>query len=99
MIRALLYLLAAGAIWLTEGFLFSHYLGFRVWQTVLMVMVYVGLFSVALRLLLAAAPDRSSRDSIAAWRQIAVAPMLAVIVGSFLSMPILLLIAALGKVV
>lgn len=96
MVRAVLYLLASGAIWLAEGFLFSRFLGFSAWQTVLMTLVYLALFSAAATWLLRLyATD--SMDELPVWRHLSLAPMLVVILGSFASLPIVLLILAAGK--
>lgn len=93
------YLAAAGLVWLAEGFLFSRFLGFLPWQVGVMVVLYLALFGYAVRLLghglrTATAEETNSP----AWRLVSLAPMLAVIVGSFASLPILLLIAVLGRV-
>ena len=42
---------------------------------------------------------RTAEEGVALWRLLSLAPMLVVIVGSFASLPILLLIVALGKVI
>ena len=99
MIRALIYLTAGAAIWLAEGFLFSYFLQFHPWQVVLMAAVYLGLLVVAVRLLRRQMTTRQDAGSMAVWRYLSLAPMLVVIVGSFASLPILILIAALGKLV
>jgi high-affinity Fe2+/Pb2+ permease len=98
MIRASLYLIAAGAVWLTEGFVFSRFLRFSGWQTALMALVYVGLFLIAAWYLARFARRyRDPVDGLAVWRLISLAPMIALLVGSFASLPILLLVAALGR--
>src|SRR5438067_42446 len=96
--RAGLYLAAAGVVWCAEGFLFSRYLEFAPWQTALMALIYLGLFAVAcaltIRSLRGLGDDESS---VATWRVVSLAPMLAAVVGSFASLPLLLLITILGK--
>lgn len=97
MIRAALYLAAAGLVWLVEGFLFSYFLRFALWQTALMAIVYAGLFLIATRYLIAfAARQHSPEAQVAYWRYLSLAPMLTVVVGSFASLPLLLGILALG---
>ena len=98
MIRAYFYLGASGVIWMIEGFLFSYYLGFHPWQVAVMAAIYVGLFVIAVRVLLKSlqSPDDVAPGT-AAWRAVAVAPMLTVIIGSFASLPLILAVAALGK--
>lgn len=98
MIRGVLYLLAAAAIWLGEGYVFSRFLNFAWWQTALMAILYAGLFVVAaLHLARLSRRFRSAQDGMAAWRLISLAPMFVLVVGSFMSLPVLLLVAALGK--
>lgn len=98
MIRAILYLLAAGAVWLAEGFLFSYFLRFHLWQTALMAALYAVLFLLAVRLLLdqVRSYERAGTE-LDVWRYLSLAPILTVVVGSFASLPVLLLIAAVGK--
>ena len=100
MIRAALYLIAAGIVWMVEGFIFARLLGFTWWQTALMAAVYVGLWAVAAsRLLGLSRSERSTGQPLPEWRYLSLAPMLAVVLGCFASLPSLLLILALGKVV
>jgi hypothetical protein len=100
MVRAALYLVAAGIVWVVEGFIFARMLDFAPWQTVLMAVVYIGLWAVAAgRLLGLRGESRPAGQPLPEWRYLSLAPMLAVIVGSFVSLPILLLILALGKAV
>lgn len=97
MIRATLYLVAAGIVWLVEGSLFSYFLRFALWQTVLMAMIYLALFLIAVRYLITLArQNRDSEAQVAYWRYLSLAPMLMVVVGSFASLPLLLAILALG---
>lgn len=97
MIRATVYLAAAGIVWLVEGFLFSYFLRFALWQTVLMAALYGGLFLLAVRSLLVQMqrqPD--SESTLAYWRYLSLAPMVVAVIGSFASLPLLLIILALG---
>jgi hypothetical protein len=98
MIRAYLYLGFAGVVWLIEGFLFSHYLQFEPWQVVLTGLIYVALYGIVVinfsRSLRAHQGDRES----SAWRAVSLVPMLVVVVGSFASLPLIVAVAALGKV-
>jgi hypothetical protein len=98
MIRATAYLLVAGAIWFVEGFLFSRFLDFSTPQVVGMAIGYAALYACALWALLhSAGPPGSDRD-VAQWRYVSLAPMLTVVLGSFASLPIMIVIALLGKV-
>jgi hypothetical protein len=97
--RAVAYLIASGIIWLAEGFLFSRYLSYSPWQTILMAAIYAGLFLVAARLLLQLWRSSSDADrGLTQWRTLSLAPMITLVLGSFISLPLLLLIAALGKI-
>ncbi len=99
MIRAYLYLLVAGIIWMVEGFLFSYYLGFAVWQTVLIGLLYLSLFGLVVRYLFRSLDTRPGNgDEMSTWRLVSLAPMLVVIVGSFASLPLVIAVAALGKI-
>jgi magnesium-transporting ATPase (P-type) len=100
MIRAIFYVTASAAVWLAEGFLFSYFLHFRPWQTVLMAIVYSGLLGMAIALLRRQVSSYRSEDTqLAVWRHLSLAPMVVAIVGSFASLPLLLIIAGLGKLV
>jgi flagellar biosynthesis protein FliP len=100
MIRAVFYLAASALIWLAEGFLFSYFLQFQAWQVVLMAIVYSCLVAIAVQLLRRqAATYVTESDRIAVWRYLSLAPMIVLVVGSFASLPILLVIAGLGKLV
>ncbi|GAC1444791.1 MAG: hypothetical protein NVSMB52_04450 [Chloroflexota bacterium] len=98
MIRAYIYLCVAGIIWMVEGFLFSHFLHFKWWQVILLALVYLGLYGLAVTTFLRSldSPNDMVPGS-TAWRAVSVAPMFVVIVGSFASLPIILLVAAAGK--
>ena len=99
MARAILYVGASALIWLAEGFLFSRFLDFSPWQTVLLGVVYLVLMGVALRALQRTWRQRSELSGeLAAWRILSLAPMVTVIVGSFISLPIVLAVLALGKI-
>ena len=80
--------------------MFSWFLHFRAWQVALAAILYLGLF-VAATLMLMRFSQRyqEAEGGLAAWRLISLAPMVVAIVGSFASLPILLLIVALGKVI
>jgi len=100
MLRAYLYLAAAGVMWLGEAFLFAYYLGMAPWQTALLGCMYASLFAIATHFLLRSMREHDSGQSdLAAWRAVSLAPMLVVIVGSFASLPLILLVLALGKLV
>jgi hypothetical protein len=97
-IRAGIYVLAAGVIWLAEGFLFSRLLGFSHVQVAAVALMYSALFGVAvLQLLRSARRYSSGASQLSPWRYISLAPMLVIVLGSFVSLPILLLIALIGK--
>ncbi len=98
MFRAYLYLLVSAFIWFGEGFLFSHYLGFAAWQIALLAVIYAALFGMCIRYLLHGLQQpRTSEDGLKAWRVVSVAPMLVTILGSFVSLPLVVLVAAAGK--
>jgi hypothetical protein len=87
-------------VWFGEGAVFSWFLHFRAWQVALTAIVYLGLFATAtVTLIRFARRYRTAEEGVALWRLLSLAPMLVVIVGSFASLPILLLIVALGKVI
>ncbi|MGH2441668.1 MAG: hypothetical protein ACRDFX_00700 [Chloroflexota bacterium] len=98
MFKAYIYLLISGAIWMVEGFLFSYYLGFAAWQIALIGVIYVALFGAAVYYLIRALKVQPrTQDGISAWRLVSVAPMLVVIIGSFASLPLIIIVAAIGK--
>jgi hypothetical protein len=99
MIRAVFYLTASAAVWLAEGFLFSYFLAFQPWQVVLMAAIYVVLLGVAVLLLRRQMATYREAGDMAVWRYLSLAPMILLIVGSFASLPLLLLISGLGKLV
>lgn len=96
MIRAVFYLVVAGAVWFAEAFLFTRFLAFSAGQTVLAAGFYVALYLVVVTTLIRAVARDSRAGDVARWRALSLAPMLAVIVGSFVSLPVLLVIAALS---
>ncbi len=98
LIRAWFYVGASAVVWFVEGFLFSYFLRFSAWQTVLMAVFYVLLFSVGARYFVRGLSGLgSSTEDMAAWRLVSLMPMLVVILGSFVSLPILLLVVVAGK--
>jgi hypothetical protein len=97
-IRAAVYLLASGAVWTVEGVLFSRLLGFSTWQMIVMAVMYALLFTAACVLLYRFSKRfRVAEGGLALWRLLSLAPMLVIVVGSFVSLPLLLLIALLGR--
>ena len=98
MIRAVLYLGVAGATWMAEGFVFSRFLAFSRVQVGLMAVMYVTLFCVALAFLVRFAGSVDLSDTeLPVWRFLSLAPMLVLVVGSFLSLPLMLLIVAVSR--
>jgi len=98
MIRAWFYLVASAVIWFVDAFLFSYFLRFSAGQTVLMAVFYLLLFGIAARYFIRGLSGLGrSDDDVAAWRLVSIMPMLVVILGSFVSLPILLLVVAAGK--
>lgn len=98
MIRAYLYLFAAGVIWLVEGFLFSRYLYLAIWQTAVLAILYVVLFGIAVSILMKSLRQQTrGPEGVPPWRLLAYAPVLVTIVGSFVSLPLILLVVALSK--
>jgi hypothetical protein len=60
--------------------------------------MYLALFAVALRATLRALRSRpTTPDGISPWRLLAFAPAAVTILGSFLSLPLILLVVALGR--
>src|SRR5947209_3627831 len=99
MVRATLYVGASALIWLAEGFMFSRFLDFSAWQTALLGAVYVALLGVALTALRRSWRQRTELSGdLAAWRMLALAPMVTVILGSFVSLPIVLVVLVVGKI-
>ena len=99
MIRASLYLLAAGAIWLAEGIVFGLMLQFRAWQVTLLVILYGVLLGAAAWYLRQLRRAGTVPQDMARWRYLALAPAVAVVLGSFAALPLLMLVLVLGKVV
>ena len=98
MVRALFYLIVSALIWLGEGFLFSRLLGFTVLETALAAVVYLGLFAVAVFAFVRHTGRAGTANSdLPEWRLLSAAPMIVVIVGSFMSLPVLLAIYAIGS--
>jgi hypothetical protein len=99
MIRAVAYLAASGVIWVVEAFLFSKLLSFSAAQVALTVVLYVVLFLVAVVVFVRFAREfKEGTESMPRWRLLSLAPMFVAIVGSFVSLPLLLLVVALGKI-
>lgn len=94
-----MYLGIAGLIWLGEGILFGHFLRMSPWQIVLLVILYVALYVVVLRYFLLSLRDEHGAPDMAKWRAVSVAPMVVTIIGSFVSLPLILLVAVLGRVI
>jgi hypothetical protein len=85
-------------VWFAEGYIFSRMLAFSLAQTVLLAVVYIALAAAAVYSL--ARPSGEANASMAGlsrWRTLSAAPMVVAIVGSFVSLPLLLLIAVVGK--
>jgi len=98
MFRAYFYLIVSGLIWLVEGFLFSYYLGLAIWQSALLLVIYLVFFAIALRATLRtlrAQPE--TPEGIATWRLLAFAPAAVAIFGSFISLPLILIVVAVGR--
>src|SRR5207245_2837914 len=96
--RATVYVGASALVWLAEGFMFSRFLAFSAWQTALLGVVYVVFLGVALWALRKTWRQRSELSGdLAAWRTLSLAPMVTTILGSFVSLPIVLIVLALGK--
>jgi hypothetical protein len=67
------------------------------WQTTLMAVVYLTLFAIAVRYLVVLTGRYGERDArLTYWRYLSLAPMLTVVLGSFASLPLILIILALG---
>jgi hypothetical protein len=98
MIRASGYLVFAGAVWLAEGYVFTQFLGFSTAQIVAAICCYAALYGLAVYALIRSVGEGGGFADVAHWRYLSLAPMMMVVLGSFASLPVLLLIAALGKV-
>ena len=99
MIRAYGYLAASGVIWFVEGGLFAHFLGMALWQIVILALMYASLFALAVRLLVQSLRTYAEgQPQFSPWRAVSLAPMVVTVVGSFVSLPIVVLVAVLGKV-
>ena len=78
--------------------MFSRFLAFSAWQTGILALFYTALFGAALRALRNFTRHESAKlNGIAPWRVLSLAPMLTVILGSFISLPVVLFVLALGK--
>jgi uncharacterized membrane protein YhaH (DUF805 family) len=99
MFRAAVYLGAAGIVRLAEGFLFSRFFGFSAGQTVAAAIFYVALYGVAISLLVRALRSGDETGDLARWRCLSLAPMVVVVLGSFVSLPVMLVILAVGRIV
>jgi hypothetical protein len=99
MIRAILYLVFAGAIWFAEGYIFSRLLAFSAIQTALAGGCYLALYLAAAHRLVRAFKSDLDAGDVARWRYLSLAPMLVVVLGSFASLPLMLVILGLGKLV
>lgn len=97
MFRATFYLLLAGSIWFVEGFLFSKFLGFTLLQTTGAAIFYVLVYVAVVRQLTLAFRRDDARGDAARWRYLSLAPMLTVVVGSFASLGVMLLIVMAGQ--
>jgi hypothetical protein len=97
-IRAYFYVTLSAVIWFAEGFLLSRFLAFSIPQTVLLAAFYTAALAVAVvGLRRAMAKERQTVEGLSHWRAMSVAPMATTIVGSFLSLPLVLVVLALGK--
>lgn len=96
-IRASAYTGLPAAVWMAECFLFSHFLHFSAPQVVVMAVVYMLLLAGAVCLFIRFARSLPAYDGqLPVWRLLALAPMLVATIGSFLSLILVVLIAALG---
>lgn len=95
MIRSGIYLLASAVVWFAEGTVFSIFLGFTHAQIVLMAAVYLALFATGVRAIFVMSHQQSDLPR---WRILAMGPMLVLVIGSFISLPIMAFIALLGTI-
>jgi hypothetical protein len=99
MIRAALYLTAAAFVWFAEGFLFGWYLDFSLLQWSVLAVFYTALFAIAVRWLVRALRSQAvTGGEFPSWRLLSLAPMVTAVVGSFVSLPVVLAVLVLGKV-
>lgn len=100
MTRAILYLFIAGLVWLVEGFLFSRLLHLGPAEIAVVVIMYAVLFSLAAGAFVRyAGSSGTDQGDLARWRMLASAPMVVVIIGSFLSLPLVVLVAVINAVI
>lgn len=98
MIRGLLYLLVSLVIWCTEAGLFSLLLNFSAGQTAALFLLYVLLATVVIGSFVRQTRARHGPiQDMPQWRYMSLGPMLVTIVGSFVSLPLLLFVAVAGK--
>jgi hypothetical protein len=98
MSRAYFYVGMSGVVWLVECALFCHFLQLAPWQVVLLALLYTALFGLAVRTFLRSL-RRAGRPpaDMATWRVVSLAPMIVAVLGSFVSLPIIVLVVLLGK--
>jgi uncharacterized membrane protein len=98
MFRAYAYVAASGMVWMTECGLFSYFLGLSPWQVVLLAIIYIALFALAVRVFLHSLARHRESHEIATWRAVSLAPMVVMVLGSFVSLPLVVLVDLLGKI-
>lgn len=98
--RVWIYLAASCAAWLIEAFLFSSLLKFTWWQVALLLVLYFALFgAVLLALVRHIGYPRDAHPSMEQWRLAIYGPMTSVVVGSFVSLPLIVCVKLLGKLI
>ncbi len=99
--RTVLYLAAAGAIWFAEDVVFSRAFGFNLAQTAVVTLYFVILFGLAVRFVihtyrrLNSSPRSADADYPIA-KVVSMAPVIAVLLGSFAALPIFMFVLIAG---
>lgn len=96
-VRSAIYLGAAIAIWFGEDLVLSRAFGFGVAQTAAVTIYFVCLLLVAVRLVMGAY-QRTGEAAFPWTRAAPMAPVLVVLVGSFASLPIFVIVLVVGAI-
>ncbi len=97
--RTALYLCAAGAIWFAEDAVFSLAFRFGILQTCIVTVYFVGLFICAVWYVFKLSRqglNAPSESELPIAKIVSMAPVLAVVLGSFAALPIFLLVLLVG---
>ncbi len=99
MARGLFYLFISVVLWCTEAALFSRLLNFSFGQTLALLCIYLVLATAVVASFVRRMRGlKVAMQDMPEWRYMSLGPMLVTIVGSFVSLPLLLFVAVAGKV-